>query len=112
MTFEVNIKRLSQYPATIDNLEIAKVEWREVSDQIVLTADSLRQSQPGAWKNPIKPGNEELTIFLSVPQGVTNFCHFKSTHPLSRNLVKELIRLCQISVSNDQATSPIQKKYN
>ena len=64
MTFELNIKFLWQHPATINHLEITKIEWREASDPIVITAHSLRQLQPGNWKTPIKPGTEEQANLL------------------------------------------------
>ena len=64
MTFELNIKCLWRHPATSNHLEITKIEWREASDPIVITAHSLRQLQPENWKFPIKPGNEEQANFL------------------------------------------------
>ena len=59
MTFELNIKCLWQQSATRNHLEITKIEWREASDPIVITAQSLRQLHPGNWKLPIKPGTED-----------------------------------------------------
>ena len=46
MTFELNIKCLWQHPATINHLEITRIEWSEASDPIIITAHSLRQLQP------------------------------------------------------------------
>ena len=112
MTFELNIKCLWQHPATSNHLEITKIEWREASDPIVITAHSLRQLQPGNWKLLIKPGSEEQTNLPSALQEFTKFPHFKNTHPLTRHLVKELIRQCQSSISDDQATSPKRNKSN
>ena len=112
MTFELNIKCPWQHPATSSHLEITMIKWSEVSDPIVITAHSLRQLQPGNWKIPTKPGTEELTNVLSALQGITKFQHFKNTHPLSRHIVKELIRQCQSSVSDNQATSPKRNKTN
>ena len=112
MTFELNIKCLWQHPATSNHLEITKIEWREASDPIIITAHSLRQLQPGIWKIPIKPRTEELANLLSALQEFTNFPHFKNTHPLTRHLVKELIRQCQSSTSDNQATIPKRKKTN
>ena len=110
MTFELNIKCLWQHPATSNHLEITKIEWREASDPIVITAHSLRQLQPGNWKLLIKPGSEEQTNLLSALQEFTKYPHFKNTHPLTRHLVRELIRQCQSSISDDQATIPKRKK--
>ena len=112
MTFELNIKCLWQHPATSNHLEITKVEWREASDPIVITAHSLRQLQPGNWKLLIKPGSEEQDNLLSALQEFTKFPHFKNTHPLTRHLVRELIRQCQSSIPDDQATSPKRNKTN
>ena len=112
MTFELNIKCLGQHPATSNHLEITKIEWREASDPIVITAQSLRQLQPGIWKIPIKPGPEEQTNLLSALQEFAKFPQFKNTHPLTRHLVKELIRQCQSSTSNDRATNSKHHKTN
>ena len=110
MTFELNIKCLWQHPATSNHLEITKMEWREASDPIVITAHSLRQLEPGNWKILIKPGTEEQTNLLSALQDFTKFRHYKNTHPLTRHLVKELIRQCQSSTSDDQATNSKRHK--
>ena len=88
------------------------MEWREAPDPALITAHSLRQMQRGTWKIPIKPGTEEQTNLLSALQEFTKFPHFKNTHPLTRHLVKELIRQCQSLTSNDQATSPKRNKTN
>ena len=112
MTFEINIKCLSQHPATSSHLEITKIEWSEQFDPIVIAAHSLRQLQPGTWKISIEPGTEELSNLLSSLQEFTNFPQFRNTHPLTRYLVKELIRQCQSSTSDDQATSPKRNKTN
>ena len=85
MTFELNIKCLWQHPATSNHLEITKIEWREASDSIVITAHSLRQLKPENWKIPIKPGTEEQANLLSALQEFTKFLHFKNTHPLTRH---------------------------
>ena len=110
MTFELNIKCLWLQPATSNHLEITKIEWSGITDPIVVTAHSLRQLQPGNWKIPIKTRNEELPDLLSDLQEFTELPHFKNTHPLTRHLVKELIRQNQFSVSDDQTTSPKRKK--
>ena len=110
MTFEPIVKCLWQHPATSNHVEITKIEWSEISEPIVITAHSLMQLQPGNWKIPIKPGTEELTNLLSALQDFTKFPHFKNTHPPTRYLVKELIRQCQSSTSDDQATSPKRNK--
>ena len=112
MTFELNIKCLWQHPATSNHLEITKIEWGEASDPIVITAHSVSQLQPGNWKFPIKPGTEAQTNLLSAIQEFTKFPHFKNTHPLTRHLVRELIRQCQSSTSDDQATIPKRNKTN
>ena len=112
MTFELNIKCLWQHPATSNHLEITKREWREASDPIVITAHSLRQLQPGNWKILIKPGTEEQANLLLALQEFTKFPHFKNTHPLTRHLVKELIRQCQPSTTDDQATKSKRHKIN
>ena len=112
MTFELKIKCLWQNPATINHLEITRIEWREASDPIVITAHSLRQLQPGNWKFPIKPGTDEQGNLLSGIQDLTKFPHYKNTHPLTRHLVKELIRHCQSSTSDDQATNSKHHKTN
>ena len=112
MTFEHNNKCFWQHPATNNHLEITKIEWGEKCDPIVITAHSLRQLQPGNWKIPIKAGTEEKTNLLSALQEFTKFPHFKNTHPLTRHLVKELIRQCQSSTSDDQTTSPKRDKTN
>ena len=112
MTFELNIKCLWQHPATSSHLEITKIEWSEASDPIVITAHSLTQLQPGNWKIPIKPGTEEQIILLSALREFTKFPQFRSTHPLTRQLVKNLIRQCQSSTSDDQAPRPKRNKTN
>ena len=84
MTFELNIKCLWQHPATSNQLEITKIEWREAFDPFVITAHSLRQLQTGNWKIPINPGTEEQTNLLSALQEFTKFPQFKNTHPLTR----------------------------
>ena len=96
--------------ATSNHLEITKIEWREASDTIVITAHSLRQLQPRNWKHLIKPESEEQTNLLSALQEFTQFPHFKNIHPLTRHLVRKLIRQCQSSISDDQATSPKRNK--
>ena len=110
MTFEINIKCLWQHPITCSHLEITKIEWREASEPIVITGHSLRQLQPGIWKLLIKPGSEEQANLLSALQEFTKFPHFKNIHPLTRHLVRELIRQCQPSTSDDQATSSKRNK--
>ena len=112
MTFELNIKCPWQQPATSNHSEITKIEWREASDPIVITAHSLRRLQVGNWKIPIKPGTEEQTNLLSALQEFTKFPHLKNTHPLTRQLVRELKRQCQSSTSDNQATSPKRSKRN
>ena len=67
MTFEHNIESLWQHPATSNHLDNTKTGGSEISDPIVITAHSLKQLQPGNWKNPIKPRTEELTDLLSAP---------------------------------------------
>ena len=91
-------------------MEITKSEWREASDPIVITTQSLRQLQPGTWKVPINPGTEEQANLLSALQDFTKFPHNNNTHPLTRHLVKELIRQCQSSTSDDQATNSKRHK--
>ena len=110
--FEINIKSLWQNHATSNQLEIMKIEWREVSDPIVITAYSLRQLQHGNWKVPNKPRMKELTNLPPALQELTKFPHFKNTHPLTRHLVKGLIRQGHPSVSDDHATSQIETKQN
>ena len=112
MTFELNIKCLWQHTARSNHLEITKIEWSEITDLIVITLHSLRQLQPGNWKIPIKPGSEELTNLFSALQEFTKFPHFKNTHPLTRHLLKKLIRQCQSSISDHQSTSPKRNKTN
>ena len=112
MTFELNIKCLWQHPATSNHSEITKIEWREASDPTVITAHSLGQLQTGSWKIPIKPGTEEQANLLSALQDFTKIPNFKNTHLVTRDLVKELIRQCQSSTSDDQATSPKRNKTN
>ena len=112
ITFELNFKCLWQHPATSNHLEVTKIEWREASEPIVILAYSLRQVQPGNWKIPIKPGTVEQINLLSALQEFTKFPHFKNTHPLSRHLVRGLIRQCQSAASDDQATSPKRNKTN
>ena len=111
MTFELNIKCLWQHPATSSHLEITKTEWSEKTDPIVITAHSLRKLQPGTWKISIKPGTEELSNLLSSLQEFTKIPQFRNTHPLTR-YIEELIRQCQSSPFDDQATSPKRKKTN
>ena len=107
-----NIKCLWQLPATNNHLEITKIILSEISGPIVITTHSLMQLQPGNWKITIELRTEELTNLLSALQEFTNFPHFKNKHPLIRHLVKELIRQCQSSTSDDQATSPKINKTN
>ena len=112
MIFELNIKCLGQHPATSSHLEITKIEWSEKSDTIVITAHSLRQLQPGTWKIFIKPMTEELSNLLSFLQEFTKFPQFRNTHPMTRYLVKELIRQSRSSTSDGQAASPKLIKTN
>ena len=112
MTFELNIKCLWQHPDTSNHLEITKIEQSELTDPIVITAHSLRQLQLKNLETPILLKTRELTNLLLAQQDFTKFLQFKNTHPLTRHLVKELIRLCQFSVSGDQATSPKRNKTN
>ena len=112
MTFELNIKCLWQHPATSNYLEITKIKWREASDPIVITAHSLRQLQPGNWKIPIKPGTGAQANLLSALQDFTKIPHYKNTHPLTGHLVRELIRQCQSSTFDDQATKSKRYKTN
>ena len=70
----------------------------------------MRQQQPENWKIPIKRRTEELTNLLSALQEFTKKPLLKKIHPLTRHLVKELIRQCQSSISDDQATSPKRNK--
>ena len=112
MTFELNIKCLWQHPKTSNHLEITKIESRESSDPIVITAHSLKQLQRGNWEIPNKPETEEQTNLFSALQEFTKFAHFKNAHPSTRHLVRELIRQCQSSTSDDQATSRKRNKTN
>ena len=112
MTFQLNVKCLWQHSATSNHLETTKIEWREASDPIVITAHSLRQLQPRNWKILIKPGVEEQANLPSALEDFTKFPHYKNTHPLTRHLVKELIRQCQSSTSNEQATNSKRHKTN
>ena len=101
-----------QHPVTSNHLEITKIEWREASDPIVITAHSLRQLQPGNRKLLTEPGSEEQTNLLSALQEFTKFPHFENTHPLTGHLVRKLIRQCQSSISDDQTTNPKRNKTN
>ena len=112
MTFELNIKCLWQHPATSNHLEITEMEWREASEPIVITAHILRQLQPGNWKIPIKPGTEEQTNLFSALQKFMKTPQFGTIHPRNRHLVRDLIRQCQSSTSDDQAPSPKRNKTN
>ena len=112
LTFELNIDCLLRRPATKNHMEITRTAWSEISDSIVIAAHNLRQLQLGNWKIPIKPRTEELMNLPSAFQEFTKFPHFKNTHPLTIHLVKELIRPCQSSVSDDQATSSKRNKTN
>ena len=112
MTFELNIKCLWQHAATSNHLEITKIEWREAFDPIVITAHSLTQLQPGTWNIPIKAGTEKQANLISALQEFTKYPHFKNTHPLTRHLVKGLIRQCQSSTSDDQAKNSKRNKTN
>ena len=78
-TLELNIKCLWQHPATINNLEISKTEWSEMSDTIVIKIQGLRQLQPETWKFAIKHGTEELTELISALQEYEIFPHIKNT---------------------------------
>ena len=112
MTFELNIKCLWQHPPTSSHLEITKIEWCEAFDPIVITAHSLRQLQPENWKSPNKTGTEEQTNLLSALEEFIKFTQFRNTYPLTRHLVKDLIRQSQLSTSDDQAPSPKRNKTN
>ena len=112
MTFELKIKCFWQHPATSNHLEITQIDWSEVSGPVVITVHSLRQLQPGTWKNPIKLRTEEQTNLLSDLQEFTKFPQFKDTHALIRHSVKELMRQCESSVSDDQATIPKRNQPN
>ena len=101
MTFELNIKCLWQHPARSIHLEITKIERSEASDPFVITAHSLRQLQLRNWKIPIKPGTEEQINLLSALQEFTKIPQFRNTDPLTRHLVKDLIRQCRSSTSDD-----------
>ena len=110
MTFELNIKCLWQHSATINHLEITKIEWSEPFDPILITAHSLKQLHFGNWKNFFKPRTEELKNLFSALQEFKKLPHFKNVHPLTRHSVKELISQCQSSTSDNQATSPKRNK--
>ena len=112
MTFELKIKCLWQHPATSNQLEITKIEWRVAADPVVITVHSLRQLQPGNWKIPIKSGTEEQAHLLSALREFTKFPRFKNTHSLTIHLVRELMRQCQSSTSDDHTTSPKRNKTN
>ena len=81
MTFDFNIKCLWQHPATSNHLEITKIEWREASDPIVITAHSLRQLQPGNWKLLIKPGLKSKLISSQPYKNLQNFRTSKTLIP-------------------------------
>ena len=96
----IYIKCLWQHPSRSYNLDFTKIELSEISDPIVITTNSLSYLQPGTWRIPIRPRSETLTILLSAPQDFTKFHRFNNTHPLTRHIVKELLRHCQSSVSD------------
>ena len=68
--------------------------------------------QPGNWQIFVKPGTEDFANLLSALQEFKKLPLFKNTDLLTRHLVKKLIRQCQSSVSDDQATSPKRNEPN
>ena len=107
MTFEPNIKCLWQHPTTSNHLDVTWIEGSEVSHPIVITAQKLKQLQPGNWKISIKPRSDELTSLLPTSQEFTKFPQFKNTHRLSRHLVK---KNSSISVNLQPLTTRLQFK--
>ena len=77
MTFELNIKCLWQHPATRNHLEITKIEWREASDPIVITAHSLRQLETGKF-----PSNQGLKSKLISSQPYKNLRNSRTSKTL------------------------------
>ena len=112
LTFALIIKCPLQNPATNNNLEITKTELSEVSDQILLTAHSWRQLQPGNWKILLKLASEELTGPKSALEEIINLPHSENAHFLTRHIVKKPIHICQSSVSDDRKVSPRRIKTN
>ena len=104
MTYELNLKCIWQHPTTGNHLEIRRIVWGEVEKPIILTVKSLRQTQAGTWKIPIKQNTEDLINLLLFLVDFTRFPFFAQAHPLQKHLVKELI-LYYHSLTHDNGQS-------
>ena len=79
---------------------------REVEKPNIIRVRSLRQAQAGIWKIPIKQDTEKLIKLLSSLVEFTKFAIFTQSHPLQKQLVKELILDCQsLTLSTGQSNS-------
>ena len=106
MTLELNLKRIWQHPATENHLEVTKIVWGEDEKPIIITFRSLRQAHPGTWKIPIKQDTKDLINLLSSSVEFNKFPFFTKSHPLQKQLVKELSLYCQsLSLSTGQSSS-------
>ena len=54
MTYDLNLKCIWEHPTTGNHLEITKIVRGEVEKPILITVRSLRLTQPGTCKIPIK----------------------------------------------------------
>ena len=113
MIFELHVKCVWQEPTTGNHLEITIIVWREVEKPNIITVRSLRQSEQGIWKLPIKQDTEELINLLSSLVEFTKFHFLTQAHPLQKQLMKELILYCQpLTLSTGQSSSKRPKtKY-
>ena len=105
MTYELNFKCIWQHTTTGNHLEITTIVWRQVEKPNIITVRSLRQVQPGTWKIPIKQDTEDLINLRSSLVDFTKFPFFNNSHPLQKQLVKELTLYCQsLTLSTGQSS--------
>ena len=105
-TYELVLKCIWQHPTTGIHLEITRIVWGEVEKPIILTFRSLRRAQPRTWKIPNKQNTEDLINFLSSLVDFTKIPFFAKSHPMQKQLVKELILFCQsLTLSTKQSSS-------
>ena len=112
MTYELNLKCIWQHPTNGNHLEITKFVWVEVEKLNIKTVRNLQQAQPGTRKIPIKQDTEDPTNLLSSLVDFTEFPFFNNSHPLQKQLVKELILYCQsLTLSTGQSSSKRPKTF-
>ena len=89
MTFELNLKCIWQNATIGNHLEIGNIVWGELGKPKIITVRSVRQSQPGTWKMPIRQDTEELINLLLSFVEFTKFSFFTKAHRPQKQLVKK-----------------------